>query len=126
VKITAIESLQWAEYPRLLVLRVHTDRGPIRLGETADKIPGAKGALHGTIAPLVLHNVTGPICHAAVLHLGAHIPNLYFVESVCASYQTYFPVISGLTPQVIDGISRCRRVRGWGYPCARRCSNAPI
>jgi L-alanine-DL-glutamate epimerase-like enolase superfamily enzyme len=24
------------------------------LGETVDKIPGAKGALHGTIAPLVL------------------------------------------------------------------------
>ena len=25
MKITAIESLQWAEYPRLLVVRVHTD-----------------------------------------------------------------------------------------------------
>ena len=44
--------------------------------------------------PLVLHNVAGPICHAAVLHLGVHIPNLYFVESVRAFYQTYFPVIS--------------------------------
>jgi L-alanine-DL-glutamate epimerase-like enolase superfamily enzyme len=54
MKITAIESLQWAEYPRLMVLRVHTDSGLIGLGETMDKIPGAKGALHGTIAPLVL------------------------------------------------------------------------
>lgn len=54
VKITAIESLQWTEYPRLMVVRVHTDAGIIGLGETVDKIPGAKGALHGTIAPLVL------------------------------------------------------------------------
>ena len=54
MKITAIESLQWAEFPRLLVMRVHTDSGLIGLGETVDKVPGAKGALHGTIAPLVL------------------------------------------------------------------------
>lgn len=54
MKITAIESLQWAEYPRLMVVRVHTDSGLIGLGETVDKIPGAKGALHGTIAPLIL------------------------------------------------------------------------
>src|SRR5258708_35395645 len=54
MKITAIESLQWAEFPRLLVVRVHTDEGIIGVGETVDKIPGAKGALHGTVAPLVL------------------------------------------------------------------------
>ena len=54
MKITAIESIQWAAYPRLMVVRVHTDAGIIGLGETVDKIPGAKGALHGTIAPLVL------------------------------------------------------------------------
>ncbi len=54
MKIIAIESLQWTEYPRLMVVRVHTDNGIIGLGETVDKIPGAKGALHGTIAPLVL------------------------------------------------------------------------
>jgi L-alanine-DL-glutamate epimerase-like enolase superfamily enzyme len=54
MKITAIESLQWAEYPRLMVVRIHTDSGIIGLGETVDKIPGSKGALHGTIAPLVL------------------------------------------------------------------------
>ena len=54
MKITAIESLQWAEYPRLLVVRVHTDSGIIGLGETVDKVHGSKGALHGTIAPLVL------------------------------------------------------------------------
>jgi L-alanine-DL-glutamate epimerase-like enolase superfamily enzyme len=54
MKITAIESLQWAEYPRLMVVRVHTDAGMIGIGETVDKIPGAKGALHGTLAPLML------------------------------------------------------------------------
>lgn len=54
MKITAIESLQWAAYPRLLVVRVHTDSGITGLGETVDKIPGTKGALHGTIAPLML------------------------------------------------------------------------
>jgi L-alanine-DL-glutamate epimerase-like enolase superfamily enzyme len=54
MKITAIESLQWAEYPRLLVVRVHTDEGIIGLGETVDKVHGAKGALHGTLAPLLL------------------------------------------------------------------------
>jgi L-alanine-DL-glutamate epimerase-like enolase superfamily enzyme len=54
MKITAIESLQWAAYPRLMVVRVHTDSGISGLGETVDKIPGAKGALHGTIAPLIL------------------------------------------------------------------------
>src|SRR5258708_19059284 len=54
MKITAIESLQWTEYPRLLVIRVHTDDGIIGVGETVDKVHGSKGALHGTIAPLVL------------------------------------------------------------------------
>jgi galactonate dehydratase len=54
MKIAAVESLQWAEYPRLMIVRVHTDTGLIGLGETVDKIPGAKGALHGTVAPLVL------------------------------------------------------------------------
>jgi galactonate dehydratase len=54
VKITAIESLQWKTYPRLMVVRVHTDSGLIGLGETVDKIPAAKAALHGTLAPLIL------------------------------------------------------------------------
>ncbi len=54
MKITRIETLQWKAYPRLLTVRVHTDSGFIGLGETVDKVPGAKAALHGTIAPLVL------------------------------------------------------------------------
>ncbi len=54
MKITAIETLQWKAYPRLLIVRVHSDSGLIGLGETVDKIPAAKAALHGTIAPLAL------------------------------------------------------------------------
>lgn len=53
--------------------------------------------------PIVLHNVAGPICHAACMHLGAHIPNLFYVESVRAFYQTYFPILSDSAPVVCDG-----------------------
>jgi L-alanine-DL-glutamate epimerase-like enolase superfamily enzyme len=53
--------------------------------------------------PMVLHNVAGPICHAACMHLGAHIPNLFFVESVRAFYKTYFPILSNFSPVVKDG-----------------------
>jgi galactonate dehydratase len=54
MKITAIESLYWQAVPRVLTVRVHTDAGLIGLGETVDKIPGSRGALHGTLAPLLL------------------------------------------------------------------------
>ncbi|MCB9114963.1 MAG: hypothetical protein H6639_08430 [Caldilineaceae bacterium] len=40
--------------------------------------------------PLVLHNVAGPICHAACMHLGAHIPNL-FLSNRCALLPELFP-----------------------------------
>ncbi|MBZ0303378.1 MAG: mandelate racemase/muconate lactonizing enzyme family protein [Anaerolineae bacterium] len=53
--------------------------------------------------PIVLHNVAGPICHAAAMHLGAHIPNLFMVESVRAFYKTYFPTLSTCEPKVTDG-----------------------
>ncbi len=53
--------------------------------------------------PLVLHNVAGPISHAACMHLGAHIPNLFYVESVRAFYREYFPVLAGFQPAVADG-----------------------
>ena len=54
MKITAIESLQWRAYPRLLYVRVHTDEGVVGEGETVEKVEGSKGALHGTVAPLLL------------------------------------------------------------------------
>ncbi len=56
MNITKIESLFFEELPRLLLVRVHTNEGLIGLGETYDKVPGARGALHGTLAPLFLGN----------------------------------------------------------------------
>jgi L-alanine-DL-glutamate epimerase-like enolase superfamily enzyme len=37
------------------------------------------------------------------MHIGASIPNLYFVESVRAFYSTYFPIISDLSVAVVAG-----------------------
>ena len=56
MRITKIESLFCEKLPRLLLVRVHTDSGIIGLGETYDKVPGSLGALHGTIAPILLGN----------------------------------------------------------------------
>lgn len=53
--------------------------------------------------PLILHNVAGPFCHAACMHLGSHIPNLAFVESCRAFYTTYFPILAGVEPKVEGG-----------------------
>ena len=64
--------------------------------------------------PLVLHNVAGPICHAACMHLGAHIPNLFAVESVRAFYKTYFPILGDFSPQVADGTLDVPRGPGLG------------
>ncbi len=54
MKITAVESLHWQAYPRVLMVQLHTDSGLVGLGETVDKVPGSRGALHGTLAPLLL------------------------------------------------------------------------
>ncbi len=54
MRITAVESLYWRKIPRVLTVRIHTDTGLSGLGETVDKIPGSRGALHGTLAPLLL------------------------------------------------------------------------
>ena len=53
MKITKIESLRFDRLPRLLLVRVHTDTGLVGLGETYDKAPGSRGALHGTLAPML-------------------------------------------------------------------------
>jgi L-alanine-DL-glutamate epimerase-like enolase superfamily enzyme len=37
------------------------------------------------------------------MHLGAHIPNLFFVESVRAYYKTYIPILSDFAPDVTAG-----------------------
>ena len=56
VKITKIESLTFDDLPRLMFVRVHTDSGIVGLGETYDKVSGSQGALHGTLAPILLGN----------------------------------------------------------------------
>ena len=53
--------------------------------------------------PIVLHNVAGAICHAACMHLGAHIPNLFYVESVRAFYKEYFGELTDFTPTLSTG-----------------------
>ncbi|HMP42712.1 MAG TPA: mandelate racemase/muconate lactonizing enzyme family protein, partial [Roseiflexaceae bacterium] len=64
--------------------------------------------------PIILHNVAGPFCHAACLHLAAHLPNLAFVESVRAFYTTYFPILSDFAPRVEDGHFRLPDGAGLG------------
>jgi galactonate dehydratase len=56
MKITKIESFTFDRLPRLLLVRLHTDEGIVGLGETYDKVPGSLGALHGTLAPILLGN----------------------------------------------------------------------
>ena len=56
MKITKIESITFDDLPRLLFVRVHTDAGIVGLGETYDKVSGSLGALHGTLAPILLGN----------------------------------------------------------------------
>lgn len=56
MRITKIETLYCEKLPRLLLVRVHTDAGIVGLGETYDKVPGSLGALHGTLAPILLGN----------------------------------------------------------------------
>src|SRR5262249_28083681 len=53
--------------------------------------------------PIVLHNVAGPFCHAAAVHLGAHLPNLAFIESVRAFYHSYFAELGDYAPTLEDG-----------------------
>ncbi|MCY4525910.1 MAG: hypothetical protein OXB89_04810, partial [Anaerolineaceae bacterium] len=53
--------------------------------------------------PLVLHNIAGPVTHAAAMHLGAHIPNLFMAESVRAFYRGYFHEMADLDVKVENG-----------------------
>ncbi|GHC13995.1 mandelate racemase/muconate lactonizing enzyme family protein [Cerasicoccus arenae] len=54
MKIQSIETIRLEAHPRLLNVRVLTDSGIVGYGETYDKVLGSEGALHGSIAPLVL------------------------------------------------------------------------
>ena len=54
MSLDAVESLFWRKIPRVVTVRIHTDSGITGYGETVDKIPGSRGALHGTLSPLLL------------------------------------------------------------------------
>jgi L-alanine-DL-glutamate epimerase-like enolase superfamily enzyme len=43
--------------------------------------------------PIALHNCSGPILHAANLHLAVHVPNLFILESVRKHYERDFAAI---------------------------------
>jgi len=54
--------------------------------------------------PIALHNCSGPILHAANLHLAAHIPNLYILESIRRHYEKEFPpIVAASSPPNSDG-----------------------
>ena len=53
--------------------------------------------------PLVLHNAGGPIARMASLHLAAHIPNLFELETVRAFYRTYFTELTDVRVAVNNG-----------------------
>jgi L-alanine-DL-glutamate epimerase-like enolase superfamily enzyme len=54
MKITKLETLRVAEFPRIVWLRVHTDQGLIGLGETSYAAGPVEAYLHEHVAPRVL------------------------------------------------------------------------
>jgi galactonate dehydratase len=61
MRITAIETIQLAEFPNLLFLRLHTDEGLIGLGETFFGPHEVAAYLHHTAAPKLLGRDPGQI-----------------------------------------------------------------
>jgi galactonate dehydratase len=51
MKITALETLRLGEFANLLWVRLHTDQGPIGLGETFMGAAAVEAYLHETVAP---------------------------------------------------------------------------
>ena len=51
MKITAIETIRLDEFPNLLWVQVHTDEGPIGLGETFFGPAAAEAYIHESAAP---------------------------------------------------------------------------
>ena len=54
MKINRLETLRLAEFPNLVWLRVHTDQGPVGLGETSYAAQSVETYLHEYVAPRVL------------------------------------------------------------------------
>jgi len=54
MKITRLETLRLGEFPNLVWLRVHTDQGPVGVGETSYAARSVEAYLHEYVAPRVL------------------------------------------------------------------------
>ncbi|MFN8752506.1 MAG: mandelate racemase/muconate lactonizing enzyme family protein [Betaproteobacteria bacterium] len=54
MKITAVETIQLAEFPNLLWVHIHTDEGPVGLGETFYAVAPVAAHIHETCAPWLL------------------------------------------------------------------------
>jgi galactonate dehydratase len=54
MKITKLETLRVAEFPKILWLRVHTDAGLVGLGETSYATEAVEAYLHQIVAPKVV------------------------------------------------------------------------
>ncbi len=54
MKITAVETLQLAEYPNLVWVEIHTDDGIVGLGETCKSADAVVGHIHQIAAPYLL------------------------------------------------------------------------
>src|SRR5512139_4063337 len=54
MKITALETLRLGEFANLLWVRLHTDQGPVGLGETFMGAAAVEAYLHETVAPKLL------------------------------------------------------------------------
>jgi L-alanine-DL-glutamate epimerase-like enolase superfamily enzyme len=54
MRITAVETVQVEEWPHLVWVRVHTDAGPIGLGETSYHTEAVAGYIHQVAAPYLL------------------------------------------------------------------------
>jgi galactonate dehydratase len=54
MRITRLETLRLGEFPNLVWLRVHTDQGPVGLGETSYASHSVETYLHEYVAPRVL------------------------------------------------------------------------
>jgi galactonate dehydratase len=54
MRITAIETVQVEEWPHLIWVRVHTDAGPVGLGETSYHTEAVAGYIHQVAAPYLI------------------------------------------------------------------------
>jgi L-alanine-DL-glutamate epimerase-like enolase superfamily enzyme len=61
MRIAAIETVQVDEWPHLIWVRVHTDAGPVGLGETSYHTEAVAGYIHQVAAPYLLGRDPGRI-----------------------------------------------------------------